>query len=338
MNNTPFVTVVMPVYNAASSLGKAIKSLQKQTYEDWELICVNDGSTDTSLEMLNCFAAIDRRIKVLSQENGGAASARRTAYRACCSEYIFNLDADDEISPDFLEECIRTAKETGADVVVPNCISITPRGHSMDWNEAYGYSVGQTMSGQDAMRCTFVPSTMHGHLVWKISLIKQYACPDSDEYIHLFCEDEYFWRVLFWHSGKVVFSKGDYIYNCSTSGLTKRFKRNHTDYFQVCRQLLSLADAEKMPEDIVRQIWEYYFRVVFNVQLRLDRFGKYSLSKSERASVKEEIKKAYQENFSHRDMISFSDKSHSSLMRFATLSAYPLFKATCKAVNFIRSL
>ena len=91
------VSIIMPVYNDANNLKKSINSVINQTLTDIELICVDDGSTDNSLDVLNKFAKSDKRIKVLSQKNQGSGKARNYGLKEAKGEYIAFLDSDDYI-------------------------------------------------------------------------------------------------------------------------------------------------------------------------------------------------------------------------------------------------
>ena len=97
------ISVVIPVYNVAEFLEEAISSLLNQTFEDFELICVNDGSKDNSLDILNDFAKKDSRVVVIDKENGGCGSARNRALDEAKGEYIYFFDPDDYILPDAFE-------------------------------------------------------------------------------------------------------------------------------------------------------------------------------------------------------------------------------------------
>ena len=97
------ISVIVPVCNAAEFLPDCLNSLINQTLKDIEIICVNDGSTDNSLDILNEFAAKDSRIKVLSQENLGRTVARNKAMEEASGTYIQFVDADDYLAPDACE-------------------------------------------------------------------------------------------------------------------------------------------------------------------------------------------------------------------------------------------
>lgn len=114
----PKVSVIIPVYNAGEYLRQSITDILNQTLEDIEIICVNDGSTDGSLEILQSLAKQDTRIIVISQENMSAGAARNRGMEAASGEYLSILDADDFFEEDMLEKAYGTAKAKDADVVV----------------------------------------------------------------------------------------------------------------------------------------------------------------------------------------------------------------------------
>ena len=103
----PAVSVVMPAYNVSRYLGEAIESVQRQTVADWELIIVDDGSTDNTLEIAERYASRDPRISVIHQTNGGISAARNTALAKATGDLIAILDSDDIWLPEFLEKQLR---------------------------------------------------------------------------------------------------------------------------------------------------------------------------------------------------------------------------------------
>ena len=97
------ISVIIPVYNASAFLSECLDSVLEQTHQNFEIICVNDGSTDDSLSILNTWASYDKRIKVYSQENQGQSAARNKGLDLAKGKYIFFLDSDDFIHPQTLE-------------------------------------------------------------------------------------------------------------------------------------------------------------------------------------------------------------------------------------------
>lgn len=111
------VSVIVPVYNAEKYLKCCMDSVTGQTLGDIEIICVNDGSTDGSAQILEAYAEKDNRIRVIHKENGGLVSARKTGVAAATGEYAGYVDSDDWIEPDMYEKMYAAAHENKADLV-----------------------------------------------------------------------------------------------------------------------------------------------------------------------------------------------------------------------------
>ena len=112
-----FFSVIVPVYKVEKYLGNCIDSVLAQTFSDFELILVDDGSPDACPEICEEYAKKDNRIKVLHKPNGGLASARRAGIKIACGEYVFNLDSDDSIENDTLECAHNIIKDTNCEIV-----------------------------------------------------------------------------------------------------------------------------------------------------------------------------------------------------------------------------
>ena len=97
-NDTPKISVIIPVYNMAAYLEEAVGSLRTQTMADWEAVCVDDGSTDAGAGMLDRYAAEDPRIRVIHQENRGVGAARNRGIDSARGQFLFFLDPDDRIA------------------------------------------------------------------------------------------------------------------------------------------------------------------------------------------------------------------------------------------------
>lgn len=111
-----FISVIIPVFNVEKYIEQCIESVINQTLNDIEIICVNDGSTDKSLEILKKYQQKDARIKILNQENKGAGAARNTGLNAANGEYIYFLDGDDYIEQIALEKLYKQIIKKNADI------------------------------------------------------------------------------------------------------------------------------------------------------------------------------------------------------------------------------
>lgn len=116
--DVPKISVILPVYNMEKYLEGTISAIQAQSFDDFELICVDDGSTDSSPSILSRAAETDSRIQVISQENRGPGQARNVGLDHATGEYLIMLDSDDVYAPDMLSSLLQEARETEADVVV----------------------------------------------------------------------------------------------------------------------------------------------------------------------------------------------------------------------------
>ena len=122
------VSVVVPVYNVESYLPQCLDSLLAQTLHEIEIICVNDGSTDKSLDVLNEYSKKDSRIVVVSQENRGLGGARNTGMRFARGEYVGFVDSDDWVAPDYFEKLYNAAKNNNADMARTQRLQCFPDG------------------------------------------------------------------------------------------------------------------------------------------------------------------------------------------------------------------
>lgn len=101
--NSPLLSIIVPVYNVDSYIEASLDSVRAQTFSDFEVILVDDGSTDDSGKICDRYAAADRRFQVIHKPNGGVSSARNAALDVCRGKYIAMLDPDDTLAPDTYE-------------------------------------------------------------------------------------------------------------------------------------------------------------------------------------------------------------------------------------------
>lgn len=117
MNNIPFLSIIIPVYNTEKYLRECLDSLLSQTFEDWEAICVDDGSTDSSGAILDEYANKDSRFRVVHKTNEGVSVARNVGLDIALGTYIGFADADDVVSADWLSSVSDTFDSSRADMV-----------------------------------------------------------------------------------------------------------------------------------------------------------------------------------------------------------------------------
>ena len=116
------ISVIVPVYKTEQYLRGCLQSVLAQTYQDFEIICVNDGSPDDSARILQEMSQQDARIQVIYQENRGLSGARNTGMRYASGEYIYYLDSDDYLHPRTFEILMGIAIATGVDILQPDFV------------------------------------------------------------------------------------------------------------------------------------------------------------------------------------------------------------------------
>ena len=118
MIQCPEISIIIPIYNAEEYLEECLKSVQNQNFEDYEVLMINDGSSDSSMSICQHFQQSDDRFILVNQENSGVCSARNHGLRISRGKYISFVDADDKIDCDFLSVLIEVLLKTDSDIVM----------------------------------------------------------------------------------------------------------------------------------------------------------------------------------------------------------------------------
>jgi GT2 family glycosyltransferase len=187
---TPRFSIAMPAYNAEGLIGRAIDSVLAQTYSDWELVVVDDGSTDTTAQIVRTYAEHDDRIHLVQQQNVGCGGARDAAIRASSGVYVLRFDADDELLPEYLEamEAFISANP-GYDIYSCNGWHVYPDGSRRLARPGEFYEVERSFTLEEMFTAThiFTIAVFTRELFDRIGGIR----PD------VYCEDLDFWLRAF---------------------------------------------------------------------------------------------------------------------------------------------
>lgn len=157
------VSLIIPVYNAEEFLDESINSLLNQTLKDIELVCVNDGSKDNSLSMLENFSKIDNRIKIIDQENQGCGAARNKALDNANGDYVYFFDPDDYLVPDALEKLYENAISNNSDFVIFKIASFRD-GEPINYDEP-GFEFEKIFNDVDFNNFTFNYRAIKRHVL-----------------------------------------------------------------------------------------------------------------------------------------------------------------------------
>lgn len=211
------VSVIVPVYNAEDCLDKCVDSVLKQTYSDWELILVNDGSRDNSGMLCDAYAARDSRVHVIHQENGGAGAARDAGLDYVMdsseSQWVCFVDSDDWAHPRMLELLLKTALEQQTQISL--CSYVETKDEQIPTVEG-DYSIQIWTPDALYQQKTILATVPWGKLYAK-SCFAEIRYPKGT-----YLDDEYVtYRLLFAQQMLPVISMPLYIYYWNSQGLTK---------------------------------------------------------------------------------------------------------------------
>jgi glycosyltransferase involved in cell wall biosynthesis len=176
MNNIK-VSVVIPVYNSDSFLTQCIDSLLKQSLQDIEIICVNDGSNDSSLNILEEYQMQYKSIKVLDQSHTGQGAARNTGVSVACGKYIGFVDSDDYVTPTFYEELYNICVEHNVDCVVCKAMTVDKDNSDIQKLRAWGHLFPGIYTGEDIKRLNWFNmgcSPVLWDKLFKSDIVKKY--------------------------------------------------------------------------------------------------------------------------------------------------------------------
>ena len=122
----PLVSVIVPIYNAKDHIARCVESIHRQTYRNLQILLLNDGSQDVSLEVCRMFAQVDGRITLIDKENSGVSATRNLGMRAARGAYLQFVDADDTLQPYATELLVQRARDSGADMVIAHYNRVEP--------------------------------------------------------------------------------------------------------------------------------------------------------------------------------------------------------------------
>lgn len=244
------ISIVVPVYNAAATIGRMLDSIKEQSMSDFEVLMINDGSTDESGDILDGYHKEDPRFKVIHKNNGGVASARQIGIEQAKGEYVIHADSDDWLDSTMLEELYAKAKKEDADIVICDYFTNNNNG------QHYVTQQPSSLVPQQVMRDLF--QQLHGSccnkLVKRVCYNKIGArfFPGID-----YCEDLFFWYQILSHSWvKVAYlNKAFYHYYCAVEhdSIVGRYNKSIlVKGMLLVRKMEEILPESKVKEDAIK--------------------------------------------------------------------------------------
>lgn len=258
MSARPQVSVVMPAFNAANTICAAVESVLGQTFHNWELLVINDGSTDHTLDVMEQFN--DERIKLITQVNQGVAAARNTGLRQARGEYIAFLDSDDLWLPTKLEQQIAIFKRSGIELGLVYAkhrgfVKEPAQSFSMDVDASIGYD-------NDYHRLLIMDYVPTLTVMIRASLISEIGYFREDL---RGTEDWDYWIRVAKHSNIVRVNEELALYRISPNSLSRNKDRHSIEELKVLKQHLSVGS--NVPSPVAHMAFVFWYAKKIRHQL-----------------------------------------------------------------------
>lgn len=251
------VSVVIPIYNVENYLDKCLSSVINQSYNNLEIICVNDGSSDNSEKIILEYVKKDDRIIYVKQKNGGLSFARNTGISKATGKYICFIDSDDWVSNDFVFKMVENLENNKSDISICNIKHIYIDGSEK--KVSYGISNNMVLDSYDALKELFIGRVLQNHTVnklYKLDLFKKNCITFPVGRIY---EDVFTTYRLFLVSNKIsLFNEYLYFYLQERDGsiLTKKFDEKKLDLLDAINEIRNNEKLKKFKFD--KYIQKFY--------------------------------------------------------------------------------
>ena len=266
----PAISWIIPAYNVGSFLPQAIESVQSQSFTDWEMIIVDDGSTDDTRDVALRYAAADPRITLLStpEPSGSAILPRSIGVLHASAPLVAPLDADDSVGPDYLRNLLDSISSLGAEAVFPVMYG-SDSGYSLPVSPIHTPLLGTSLPGRDCIRYTLDGWRIHcnGGLISRSLYLKALdSFPDGFRHP---TADEILTRLILLNAGSVAFCDEKYLYRIHPGQITREISPRRFDNFINHRFLLKfIPDRFGKDSEEYRRIQMQAFHSIFD-SLRL---------------------------------------------------------------------
>ena len=211
------VSIIIPVYKVEKYLDECVDSVVKQTYDNLEIILVDDGSPDACPSMCDEWAIIDDRIKVIHKDNGGLSDARNAGMKIMTGDYVLFVDSDDYLALNMVEELLKKAEQYDCDIVMCNKIVVTKTNQEKELDDG---SI-QEFEGDDIVENYLYQNNDFCSGIWN-KLIKMDIIKDLEFPKGLNSEDYYMYSLIYYRAKKMIrYNKCLYYYRVRKGSICK---------------------------------------------------------------------------------------------------------------------
>lgn len=282
------ISIITPVYNSEKYLKRCVDSILNQTYSNFELILVDDGSADKSPQICDEYARKDSRIVVIHQKNQGQAVARNKALDICKGDYISFIDSDDYVNPQMLEILLNIIKASDSDVAV--CGYIQGEEDSHNWKTKSSSLETRTYKGKDFVRKCILENNHRCWLLWdklyKREVFAKIRLPEGRIY-----EDSATMYRLLYNTDKVINCNSVLYYyfeNCDST-VNKQFSLKRLDILIFIQEMIEFF-TENDEKELLDWANRYYLFTIADLYIKAN---KSNLDSSILKELKRKLKSHY---------------------------------------------
>lgn len=262
------ISIIVPVYKVERYLDKCVKSILTQTYKDFELILVDDGSPDNCPQMCDYYAELDNRIKVIHKQNGGLSDARNVGTSIARGEFVTYIDSDDYVSNDYLSELISLQKKNAADIVVTG-IEVFDEGEIPKIKKKYKV---YKYTGKQALEKMLYQDTLDTSacaLLLPIEIARKFPFPIGKYHEDEFTTYKYYSNV----ESVIVTTKKQYFYLQRKGSIMHVFGQTSIDELDAADNLVDFCKEkyiDLVPAAESKKFSDYCQVMLFNSNLKKD--------------------------------------------------------------------
>ena len=264
MNNGELVSIIVPVYNAEQYINKCIDCILEQTYQNIELILVDDGSSDKSAQIIDEESRNDERILVIHKSNGGASDARNTGLSICRGEYVCFVDADDIIDPEYVMTMLTIAKEHDCDIV--QCEYKRVDNRDIVFNK--GENEISVVNNIDMLNRIYSKYNVDTIVLWN-KMFKKSVIADNMFPVGIMFEDEVFCPRVIYNASRIAITNATlyYYFHNSSSVMNMEYSKKKLDIFTALKLRMDFYCKCGLKDLYEKDLYKYMNKLLQNIYL-----------------------------------------------------------------------
>lgn len=247
------ISIIVPCYNTYAYLGKCIESIIQQINKEWELILVNDGSTDGTVDIMRIYSEKDTRIKVINQKNQGLSVARNNGVKEATGDYILFLDSDDWYkNENCLDQIVKASNNGDADIIVFRFQYIFKSGYCKEDNLDYFSEMEGIYTGEEYLQRVLSEDAVYSWYPWRYAFRRKFWTQNQFQFrLRAFEDIDIIYSILLKARNIVVMNEFIYQYRMGREGtITQLSKRTMENRINVCHNTINTVNCMEINKEL----------------------------------------------------------------------------------------